>query len=150
MSHVDGARIIGNTIYANASRGIKVGPDSQGALIRGNVIDGNPIGLTFSGDEDNASSYNVVAHNVISNSTGWWNVQTFWPGQPGTGNVLRRNCLHGSNSDSHFNERGGVSDDPGFTSAANLIAPPDFVDREARNYRLRRDSPCRRVYRPLS
>jgi nitrous oxidase accessory protein NosD len=149
MSHVDRARVVGNTIYANASRGVKVGPDSQRALIRRNVIDGNPIGLTFSGDEDDTSSDNVVAHNVISNSTRWWNVQTFWSGEQGTGNVLRRNCLHGGNPDSHYNARGGVSDEPGFTSTANVIAAPDYVDREARNYQLRSDSPCRQVYRAL-
>ena len=149
MSHVDGARIIGNTIYDNASRGIKVGPDSQGALIRGNVIDGNPIGLTFSGDEDNTSSGNLVTDNVISNATRWWNVQTYWGGEQGTGNLLSRNCLHGGNSDSHYNERGGVSDEPGFTSANNLVAAPDYVNRGAKNFRLRRDSRCWQVYRPL-
>jgi hypothetical protein len=148
MSHVDGARIIGNTIYDNASRGIKVGPDSQGALIRGNVIDGNPIGLTFSGDEESTSSNNVVVHNVIANSTRWWNVQTYWPGQQGTGNLVRGNCLHGGNSDPYYNQRGGVSEEHGFTSDANLIAAPSFIDRGTKDFRLRPDSPCRRVYRP--
>jgi nitrous oxidase accessory protein NosD len=148
MSDVDRARIVGNTIYDNGSRGIKVGPDSQGALIRGNVIDGNPIGLTFSGDEDSTSSHNVVAHNVISNSTGFWNVQTYWSGEQGTGNVVRRNCLHGGNSNPHYNERGGVSEEHGFTSEGNLIAAPSFVDRGAKDFRLRGDSPCRQVYRP--
>lgn len=147
MSHVDRARIVRNTIYDNASRGIKVGPDSQGALIRGNVIDGNPIGLTFSGDEDSTSSRNLVAGNVIANSSRWWNVQTYWPGEQGTGNVLRGNCLHGGNSDPHYNERGGVSEEHGFTSAENLIAAPNYVNRGAKDFRLRRDSPCRRVYR---
>jgi parallel beta-helix repeat protein len=148
MSDVDGARIIGNTIYDNGSRGIKIGPDSQGALIRGNVIDGNPIGLTFSGDEESTSSHNVVVHNVISNSTRWWNVQTYWPGEQGTGNVVRQNCFHGGNSNPHYNERGGVSEEPGFTSAHNLIAAPSYIDRGAKNFRLRGDSPCWRVYRP--
>jgi Periplasmic copper-binding protein (NosD) len=147
MSHVDRARIVRNTIYDNASRGIKVGPNSQGGLIRGNVIDGNPIGLTFSGDEDSTSSHNVVAGNVIANSSRWWNVQTYWPGEQGTGNVLRRNCLHGGNSDPHYNERGGVSEERGFTSAENLIAAPNYVNRGAKDFRLRSDSPCRRVYR---
>lgn len=148
MSDVDGARIIGNTIYDNGSRGIKVGPDSQDALIRGNVIDGNPIGLTFSGDEDSTSSHNVVAHNVIANSTRWWNVQTYWSGEQGTGNLVRRNCLHGGNSDPYYNERGGVSEEHGFTSQGNLIAAPSFIDRAAKDFRLRVDSPCRQVYRP--
>lgn len=148
MNDVDRARIIGNTIYDNASRGIKVGPDSQGALIRGNVIDGNPIGLTFSGDEESSSSHNVVAQNVIANSTRWWNVQTFWPGEQGTGNLVRRNCLHGGNSDPYYNQRGGVSQEHGFSSEGNLIAAPSFINRGAKDFRLRRDSPCRQVYRP--
>jgi hypothetical protein len=148
MSDVDRARIVGNTIYDNGSRGIKIGPDSQGALIRGNVIDGNPIGLTFSGDEESTSSQNVVAHNVIANSTRWWNVQTYWPGEQGTGNVVRGNCLHGGNSDPYYNQRGGVSEEHGFTSEGNLIAAPNFIDRGAKDFRLRRDSPCWQVYRP--
>jgi parallel beta-helix repeat protein len=148
MSDVDRARIIGNTIYDNGSRGIKVGPDSQGALIRGNVIDGNPIGLSFSGDEDSTSSRNVVVHNVIANSTRWWNVQTYWPGEQGTGNRVARNCLHGGNSNPHYNQRGGISEAHGFTSEGNLIAAPSFIDRGRKDFRLRRDSPCWQVYRP--
>jgi Right handed beta helix region len=148
MSHVDRAQIVGNTIYDNASRGIKVGPESQAGLIRRNVIDGNPIGLTFSGDDDDTSSHNVVAHNVISNSTRWWNVQTYWPGEQGTGNVVSRNCLHGGNSDPYYNQRGGVSEAHGFASEDNVIAAPNFVDRGAKDFRLRGDSPCRQVYRP--
>jgi Right handed beta helix region len=151
MSNVNGAVIIGNTIYDNGSRGIKVGPDSQGALIRGNVIDGNPIGLTFSGDDASASSNNVVVHNVIANSTRWWNVQSYWSGQEGTANLVRRNCVYGSNPNPHYNEHGGVSDEHrGFAAEENLIAAPDYVDREAKDFRLRSDSPCRRVYRMAS
>ena len=146
MQDVRRARILRNTIYDNAERGIKIGPDSQGALIRGNVIDGNPIGLNFSGDEGGASSRNVVTHNVISNSTGYWNVQSFWPGPVGTGNVVTRNCVHGGNSDSHYNENGGISGDRGFTAVGNLIAAPDYVNRGAKDFRLRGDSPCRAVY----
>jgi parallel beta-helix repeat protein len=148
MSDVDDAQIVGNTIFNNGSRGIKVGPDSQGALIRRNVIDGNPIGLTFSGDDTSASSGNVVVHNVIANSTRWWNVQSYWGGQEGTGNLVRANCFHGGNPNPHYNQRGGLSDDPGFTARENLIAAPSFIDRGAKDFRLRRDSQCRQVYRP--
>ena len=151
MGDVNGAVIVGNTIYDNGSRGIKVGPDSQGALIRGNVIDGNPIGLTFSGDDSSASSNNLVVHNVIANSTGWWNVQSYWSGQVGAGNLVRRNCFHGGNPNPHYNQLGGVSDDRrGFVAEENLIAAPDYVDRQAKDFRLRSDSPCRRVYRSAS
>jgi Right handed beta helix region len=147
MSDVDDAKILGNVIYDNAGRGIKVGPDSQGALIRGNVIDGNPIGLNFSGVDTTASSNNLVKRNVIANATGYWNVQTYWPGPVGSGNLVRRNCLHGGNPDPHYNQDGGVSDGPGFTAQLNLIAAPLYVNRRAKDFRLRRTSPCRAVYR---
>jgi hypothetical protein len=145
MQNVDGAEIVGNTIYDNADRGIKVGPDSQGALIRGNVIDGNPIGLNFSGSDTSASSDNVVEQNVISNSTRWWNVQTYWPGPVGSGNLVRRNCVHGGNHDSYYNRDGGVSDEPGFKAEGNLVAAPDYLNRGAKDFRLRQGSPCRSV-----
>jgi Periplasmic copper-binding protein (NosD) len=146
MQNVRGARIVRNTIYDNAERGIKIGPDSQGALIRRNVIDGNPIGLNFSGDESNASSGNVVTRNVISNSRAYWNVQSYWPGPVGSGNVVTHNCVHGGNPDSHYNENGGISDGPGFSAVGNLIASPDYVNRNAKDFRLRGDSDCRGVY----
>jgi glycosyltransferase involved in cell wall biosynthesis len=146
MQHVNGARIVRNTIYDNAERGIKIGPDSQRALIRGNVIDGNPIGLNFSGDESSASSGNVVTRNVISNSTGYWNVQSYWPGPVGRGNVVSRNCLHPANPDSHYDERGGISDGPGFAAVGNLTASPGYLNRQAKDFRLSRDSMCRAVY----
>jgi glycosyltransferase involved in cell wall biosynthesis len=147
MQDVKAARILRNTIYDNAERGIKIGPDSQRALIRGNVIDGNPIGLNFSGDDSSASSGNVVTRNVISNATGYWNVQSYWPGPVGRGNVVSRNCVHGANHDSHYNEMGGISGDPGFTAVGNLIAAPAYVNRNAKDFRLRKDSMCRAVYR---
>jgi Right handed beta helix region len=146
MSDVDDAEIVDNLIYDNADRGIKVGPDSQGALIRGNVIDGNPIGLNFSGVGTSASSNNLVEHNVIANSTRWWNVQTYWPDRVGSGNLVRRNCVHGGNPDPDYNQDGGVSDDDGFTAEENLIAEPDYVDRDAKDFRLSEESPCRAVY----
>ena len=146
MNDVDDARIIGNSIYRSGSRGIKVGPHSRGALIRGNVIDGNPVGLSFSGNESSASSGNVVRQNVISNSTSYWNVQSYWTGPVGTGNIVTRNCVQGGNPDSHYNENGGISDGPGFSAVGNLIASPDYVNRNAKDFRLRKDSECRGVY----
>ena len=150
MQDVRAARIVRNTIYDNAERGIKIGPDSQRARIRGNVIDGNPIGLNFSGDESTASSGNLVTRNVISNSTGYWNVQSYWPGPVGTGNVVAHNCVHGGNPDSHYNENGGISEGPGFSAMENVVASPDYVNRQAKNFRLRGDSMCRALYGPTA
>jgi|SRR5829696_1173104 len=145
MSNVRQARIAGNVIIDNSQRGIKVGPDSQGALIRDNVIDGNPLGLNFSGDDTHASSNNRVERNVISNSTRWWNVQTYWPGPVGSGNLVRGNCVHGGNRDSYYDENGGISESRGFTAERNIVAKPGYVDRK--NFRLRKNSRCRRKYR---
>jgi glycosyltransferase involved in cell wall biosynthesis len=147
MSDVREAQIVENVIFDNSQRGIKVGPDSQGALIRENVIDGNPLGLNFSGDGTHASSNNRVELNVISNATRWWNVQTYWPGPVGSGNLVRRNCVHGGNRDSYYNQSGGISDAPGFTAEWNLIAKPGYVDRKRKDFRLRKSSKCRGKYR---
>jgi Right handed beta helix region len=146
MSNVERARIFGNAIYDNGDRGIKVGPDSQGALIRRNVIDGNPIGLNFSGVGTRVSSNNLVAHNVIANSTRWWNVQTYWPDRVGSGNLVRHNCLHGGNPNPDYNQDGGVSYDDGFTAKENVVAAPAYVDRNANDFRLRKQSHCWAVY----
>jgi nitrous oxidase accessory protein NosD len=146
MNDVEDALIIGNSIYKNGSRGIKVGPDSQGALIRGNVIDGNRVGLSFSGDGSSASSGNVVTRNVISNSTGYWNVQSYWAGRVGRGNIVTRNCVHAANHDPDYNEAGGISDGPGFTAGGNLIADPGYLNQKAKRFRLPKNSQCRAIY----
>ena len=65
-----------NWIYDNADRGIQLYPDSQGAQIYGNVIDGNGEGIIISGDGDTASSGNVIHDNVISDSKVRWNVES--------------------------------------------------------------------------
>jgi hypothetical protein len=146
MQSVEGARILENVIYDNADRGIKIGPDAQHSVIRGNVIDGNRIGMNFSGARNQASSFNVVEHNVIANSTRWWNVQTYWPGERvGDGNVVRFNCLHGANANPFYNRDGGIAEARGFTAHDNVIAEPAYVDRAAKDFRLRAESRCRRV-----
>ena len=159
MQDVHAAKVVRNTIYDNADTGIKVGPDSDGALIRGNVIDGNPIGVNFTGDPTHASSRNVVTQNVIANATRWWNVQFYWLGPIGSGNLLRHNCVHPA-PDSDYNEYGGIlTGGPakhelerrgltrtGFIAEENLVAEPDYVDSKAKDFRLRRESRCRAVY----
>ncbi len=148
MQNVNDARILSNTIYDNASRGIKVGPDSQRALISGNVIDGNPIGLNFSGNGTSASSDNVVERNVIANSTHWWNVQSYWPADlVGEGNEVRFNCLHASNPDPDYNSDGGVSDGRGYSAHDNVVAEPGYLDRAGKDFGLREDSRCREIHR---
>lgn len=132
ISAADDTIIRNNLIYGNADRGVQIYPDSQGAHVYGNVIDGNGEALVISGDGQDASSNNLIENNVISNSRERWNVESFWNGgKVGTGNVLRDNCLVASNSDDYYNQDGGVmpasEGGKGFASFANRSVDSSFV-----------------------
>lgn len=138
-----------NWIYDNADRGIQLYPDSQGAQVYGNVIDGNGEGIIISGDGLTASSNNVIHHNVISNSKIRWNVESSWPdGLVGTGNVVRENCVWASNpsQDGYYKQDGGImpgrEGGEGYTTFGNLVRNPLFVNAAARNLNLDDSSPC--------
>ncbi len=53
------------------------------------------------------------------------------------------NCLWATNPDPYYNARGGVSEDRGFTPAANRVGDPKYRNRAAKDFRLQADSPCR-------
>jgi parallel beta-helix repeat protein len=95
VAAADGTVIRDNRIYDNADRGIQLFPDAQGTRVTGNLIYANGEGVIFGGDESHASSGNLVARNVITNSRVRDNVESHWEGRPGTGNVLRDNCIGG-------------------------------------------------------
>ena len=69
---------------------------------------------------------------MIAYATGY-NITSYWESTVGTGNVARSNCVYGGGA-------GNVSG--GFTSQNNLVADPQFVNRGARDYRLKAGSPC--------
>jgi parallel beta-helix repeat protein len=153
--YVEGARntlIRGNLIYDNADRGVQLFPDAQGTIVENNVIDGVGEGILFAGGDGltgigpYASSNNTIRRNVISNSTVRWLVESYWLlGQPvGTGNVVTGNCLWPTNPNPYYNLNGGVTIELplGFTASNNKIANPGFVDRAAKDFRLRPGSPC--------
>ena len=95
------------------------------------------------GSSGPVSSDNIVAGNIISNSKVRYNVESYWPGRVGVRNLVRRNCLYASNPRSdHFNAKGGVARQVGFRAIENLIADPLYVDRPAKDFRLRPGSPC--------
>jgi len=131
---VDG-RIVDNVFVRSSGWAIHLYPNAQRTLVAHNVIDGNGRGLIFAGEGALASSNNVVEQNIISNSTIEYNIQAWWGGTVGSGNVARANCL--------FNGRlGNIGSTTGFTATGNIAADPQYVDRLAGDLRLRPDSPC--------
>jgi hypothetical protein len=135
LENVVDAQVVGNVFWNTAAWAIHLYPNARGTTVAHNVIDGNGRGVIFAGDASRASSHNVVEQNVISNSTAEYNLQSYWGGPVGSGNVARDNCL--------YNGRlGNVGSQDGFTATANTIADPRYVDRKHRDYRLQPDSPC--------
>jgi parallel beta-helix repeat protein len=128
----DRARIIGNWIYDNADRGVQLFPDAQNTYLAGNVIDGNGQGVVFS----RKSSNNVVENNVLSNPLVRYNIESFE--LTGSGNVARRNCVW---STRHWGFA-GIQLDVGIPVLDNLVTEPGYVNRAAKDFRLRPDSPC--------
>jgi hypothetical protein len=141
VAEADDTQIIGNVIYDNADRGVQLYPDAQRTVIRGNVIDGNGVGIIYSGDGGSASNDNVAEFNVITNSNQRNNVESFWPdGNPiGTGNVLRNNCVSGGVRD---NGNGGIGAQIGFTATANVTDPVRYANRAAKDFTLAAGSAC--------
>jgi parallel beta-helix repeat protein len=142
-----GLRITGNTFYGNADWGVHLYPHADDTLVSGNVIDGNGKGVTFAGNDSSPSQGNVVEHNVISNATLQDNIQSYfgaggvWRGGD-LGNVARDNCVWGGRD----RAAGGVNlTYRGYSASGNVIADPLFADREAHDYRLAANSPCRSV-----
>jgi hypothetical protein len=138
VSAADDTRIVGNLVHDNADRGIQLFPDAQRTRIAGNVIDGNGEGIIFSGAGGDASSGNVVEHNVIANSRVRADVESWYPsGNPvGVGNVVRENCLFGGRGGS----LGGHG--RGYVAVANVFADPRYADRAAKDFRVSPESPC--------
>ena len=127
----DGARIVGNWIYDNADRGVQLFPDAQDTYVARNVIDGNGQGVIFSG----RSAGNVVERNVISNPVLRYNLESYET--TGTGNVARRNCLW---SDRHRGNA-GIQPDIGVAVRGNVVTEPPYVDRAAKDFRVRPGNP---------
>jgi hypothetical protein len=135
IEHAENTRVVENWIYDNSDRGVQMFPDSQGAYIARNVIDGNGQGVSYARDSAN----NVVEHNVISNSVLRWNIED-WE-LYGGGNVARLNCVWTTRTGSYARE-GGIMVSRDFSSSQNLIVDPQFVNRTAKDFRVAPGSPC--------
>jgi len=83
------------------------------------------------------SSGNTVEHNVISYAT-TYNIESWWGGPVGTGNVATRNCVWDGAD-------GNISDPVGFRASKNVVARPAFRNPAAGDFRLKQRSVCRRI-----
>jgi hypothetical protein len=99
-------------------------------------MDGNGGGVIFAGEGRDASTDNLVEHNIISRSRLDHNITEWWGDVVGRNNVARDNCL--------FAGRDGVlSRSPdGYVATGNTVADPQYVDADAHDYRLKPSSPC--------
>jgi hypothetical protein len=131
-------------LYDNPGYGISMYPDAQGTLVVRNVIDGNGHGnITFSGEKagkeyrmDHASSWNRVVRNVISNAGSRYNIESFFPSLKPVGNTVVLNCVWNA-------PWGNFGYTDGYTRSSNIEAPPRYVDRSRKDFRLRTSSRCR-------
>jgi hypothetical protein len=155
MSATDGARIVDNKIYDNASRGVKISPDSQGTVVRGNIIHANGVGVSFGGLGSRASNDALVEGNIISSSHMRWNVESYFPDTVGRNNVLRSNCVHATHPRSYYRSNGcgrrRLSTPRGqpLLERRGIELPDRRQPRRGRRRRLPRPEPDRRrVHHP--
>jgi parallel beta-helix repeat protein len=147
--------IRGNVVYANGDKGIVLYPDAQDELVEGNTIDGNRTGIHFGGE----ASDNTVSANIVTfprPRDGWparFNVEYYWSGSIGRGNLVRGNCLYTDTRDEYFigsPRRSGVIPTRVGVSVSGVVARnPRYVHRGARDYRLGASSPCAGMGAPL-
>ena len=128
----DGPQITDNWIYDNADRGVQLFPDAQSTYIARNVIDGNGQGIIFSRESAN----NLAEYNVISNPVLRYNIED-WE-LTGGGNMARRNCVWSTRDQGHAGIQPGLE----VPTTDNKVTEPGYVNRAAKDFRLRADSPC--------
>ncbi|MGI9539860.1 MAG: right-handed parallel beta-helix repeat-containing protein, partial [Miltoncostaeaceae bacterium] len=124
-----------NYIYDNADWGVHLFPDARRTVVDRNIIDRNGSGLIFAGDDDVASSRNSVTNNIITDSLIKHDVEAFWSGPVGGGNVVNNNCVHGG-------QQGAFNGVDGYERFDNVTADPGYADPDAGDYTLPEDSLC--------
>jgi hypothetical protein len=139
-SQVADGRIVDNVFWNPYGYAITIYPNSQRTLVARNVIDGGGLsrrgGISVGGDDVSASNDNIIERNVIAYAA-TYGVKA--QDVTGSGNIIRRNCFW-------RNTEGDTTD--GLVVYDNVVAPPLFVDRAKRDYRLRKASRCRAVVGP--
>jgi parallel beta-helix repeat protein len=135
VSNATDTQILDNVIYDNADRGVQLYPDAQRTTVSRNIIDGNGEGVLFAGDSSTASSNNTVSNNVITYSKLRYNVESYWGGATGTGNVATNNCVYGG-------AQGNIGSQSGFSAVNNLVQDPQYRDRANGDYTIPATNPC--------
>jgi parallel beta-helix repeat protein len=142
VAFADGTTIVENVIFDNTDRGVQLYPDAQGTLIEHNIIDANGEGVSFGGSQT-SSNDNTVAYNLITNSVIRTDVESYFPGPVGSGNVLEDNCLFGGVG-------GQISYERGFSAKGlgNVVANPDYANVAGGDFSVPRGNRCARYVTP--
>ena len=139
--YVENARdgeISENVFYGTSAFAVHLYPNAQGMRVTRNVMVDNGGGVIVAGDEHFSSSGNVIERNVIAGSRAAQGISISWSDGAGSGNVARDNCL-GEGA------RGPLERGPGLAVSGNVVAEPEFVDADARDYRLRPGTACAEI-----
>jgi Right handed beta helix region len=124
-------------------RGIQLWPDSQDAVIEHNVVDNsNEWNLIISGaDYETGTTRGAKVRNNVFTNPVEHNVTSAWWGVDPTGaNEVTGNCVFGAPGDEFaFTDWLGRQ---AYVARDNLRADPLYVDRAAKDFRLRAGSPC--------
>jgi Right handed beta helix region len=143
VANAVGGHIVGNVIWSVAAKAIQLYPNAQKMRVAHNIVDGGRPSIRGSviigGNTELASSDNVVERNVIAYAR-THNIESYWEAAIGSGNIARHNCVWGG-------VKGNIGPEVGFTANGNVVAEPQFVNREQRDYRLQPQSRCRAVLR---
>jgi parallel beta-helix repeat protein len=129
-----------NYIYDNdGGWGLHFYPDADSSTIENNTLDGNWSGITISGEGTRASDGNTLRNNIVSNSYGRYNVESYWSGAVPTGNAFNGVCVwNPAPGFTNFDGGRGTA----YTVTGEIVADPLYVNRGAKDFRLQTGSPC--------